>query len=476
MADVVNLDRARQEHVALALCESIRREAERITDNEGVREELRCISFDVELAPNAHAAAREWLVDAEHAESKRVIRRVLERSRNREHAEVPMVPPPLDHDGYEAEPRPPAAHWLDNALLPIGPVWLDEPPPPREWILRNDTKPLLERGIVALFVAPGGRGKTMALCDLAISVATATPWLGAIDVVASDRVLLYLAEESTEEVRRRVYSCAQSRLLTPEERALAAERIIAIGGRGLPSQLLAVDVAGCVTTTATYDALRQYLAATADPTLLILDPLSRIAPDAESDNATATQAMMLLEELAAAARSTVMIAHHTSKVSRKDGGSGELASAARGVTALVDAARLVLELTGRAEKDLELRVTKRNAIPPHAPLPLRRGESGSLRALTTLELHQEQHADGRTAEDREEEHVAELVELLVTEVAKRGDVHGGQRALRERGRGKHSIVQRAIARAVADGRLTGGGRGRPYRSGSNRGITPGGPR
>jgi hypothetical protein len=433
-----DLVRARAKRLALLIRQAAHEEAAE------ARTELALAASDVELA-NAPLEELQRLSRELHGRSRAVLSTVLESAR---------------------KPAP-ERHWIEDAFRPIGPHWLEEPPPAREWILHGSNgKPLLERGIVALFVAPGGRGKTMALCDLAISVATGTAWLGAIEVVAPQRVLLLLAEETTAEVRRRLYNTAHGRGLTQAQRALAAEQVVGIGGRGRSSVLAHVAADGSVSTTPAYEALRRELSR-GEPTLVILDPLSRIAPNAESDNASATLAVTLVESLALASRSSVIVAHHTSKSSRKDGGSGDLASAARGVTGLVDAARLVLEITGKSEEDLFLEVTKRNAVPEHHKLPLVRSESGVLRALSRLEREQAGHAIEEAAR-AEDVRVDELVEELVAAVRKRGSVPGGQRALRELVSGAIQLRVRAIAKALADGRIVGGGRS-PYRAAAEQG-------
>ena len=88
----------------------------------------------------------------------------------------------------------------------------------------------------------------------------------------------------------------------------------------------------------------------------------------------------------------MLVAHHTSQQSRKDGDAST--SAARGVTALTDGVRWVASLTPRNEsapKDAkaawrrtELALTKTNYGPPAEPLYLV-NEGGVLRAETDAE-------------------------------------------------------------------------------------------
>jgi hypothetical protein len=58
-------------------------------------------------------------------------------------------------------------------------------------------------GEVGQLIAEGGAGKTMALCQLAVAVATGTRWLGTFEATRG-RALLVLREEDAEEARRRL--------------------------------------------------------------------------------------------------------------------------------------------------------------------------------------------------------------------------------------------------------------------------------
>lgn len=261
--------------------------------------------------------------------------------------------------------------------------WLEEAPPPREWLLKRGDQPVLGRGDVGMFVAPGGRGKSYALCDLAISIATGTPWLGAIDVACPGRVVLALAEETAEEVRRRLYAVAVARRMTTEEVELAYERIVPLGLRGRVVSLARID-GGTVTPSGVHTEMLRLLSAR-EYVAVLLDPMSRWAGGVESDNDLATRGIQLFEQLAAAARGTVIVAHHTAKWSRKDG-AGDHGSSARGVTAITDGARWQAELQGKDETDLVLAVTKSNGAPPCEPIRLVREPSGAIRAMTPAEI------------------------------------------------------------------------------------------
>jgi hypothetical protein len=349
-----------------------------------------------------------------------------------------------------ADPR--ERRWLADRWLPLGErdggrAWLREDPPPREWLLRRGEVPMLARGLVGLLVAPGGRGKTYALCDLAISIATGLPWLGVIDVATRGRVVLALAEEDDAEVRRRLHAVARARGLVDADLAGADSRIVPFGLAGRDVSLVVVDGSN-VTLSPLHRELVQ-LASAHEYHAVLLDPLARWAPGVESDNAVATRAIEMLEELATAARGTVLVAHHTAKWARRDGESAGHGSSARGVTAITDGARWVAELRG--DDDLALAVVKSNGAPLGDAIPLSRDRaSGVLRGMTADEI-----TSGSSSRDNDR--VAAQLAKLLAKLAARGDAGvSGQRALRQLVGGRKATAEAAIRRAVREGLIVGG--------------------
>ena len=97
-------------------------------------------------------------------------------------------------------------------VQPASVEWYTTKPSPREWLLRDKRTDagVLPRARVGLLVAEGGAGKTLALCQLAVSLATGVPWLGVFDVPQTGRTLLVLGEETSEECHRRLYQAVQA--------------------------------------------------------------------------------------------------------------------------------------------------------------------------------------------------------------------------------------------------------------------------
>src|SRR5262249_22451694 len=87
-------------------------------------------------------------------------------------------------------------------------------PPPRQYMLRDakNGNGVFVQGKVGLLASPGGSGKTWALNQLAISMATGVSWFGdgGWAPVKAGRVLLALAEEDRAEVERRLHYSARA--------------------------------------------------------------------------------------------------------------------------------------------------------------------------------------------------------------------------------------------------------------------------
>lgn len=247
---------------------------------------------------------------------------------------VPYAPEPT------STPRPAGGAAWQNRVIPVESAWYTTPPPRREWLLRDrrtdNRTGVLPLGKVGQLVAEGGAGKTMALLQLGLAVATGTPWLGSFEIGKPGRVLLILGEEDPEEVHRRLYSAARAcKLAAPPQDG----QIVALPLAGVPSEMIENDGRGNPTEAGFLRWLRSIVDAYEDLQLVVLDPLSRFAGlDAEKDNALATRFVEAAESLAVQTGATVLVAHHTNQSSR--GGSKVLtATSGRGVTALVDGVR-----------------------------------------------------------------------------------------------------------------------------------------
>lgn len=274
--------------------------------------------------------------------------------------------------------------------------WLTEPPPRAEALLTHGDGQrqalMMPARRVALLAAAGGVGKTYALVQLAIAIATGTQWLGSYNVARKGRVLLALAEEDMPEIRRRLYVGAKVLGRRGDE---GVDYLLGEVRRNVvPLALMGRDVAFLGPEGATrWHA--ELVAKLSESTwrAVILDPLSRWGgPEIETDAHAATRVVQLLEQLTALpGEPGVIVAHHTNKGALRDGGDRN-AAVVRGHSALVDGARWVgfLErLTDRGRGRSRLSVVKSNYGPTPAALELTRDESGAMRPCAPHELEAE---------------------------------------------------------------------------------------
>lgn len=297
--------------------------------------------------------------------------------------------------------------------------WLRNKPPNREYLLHDvpsnaagnvpgDTRGpgMMPRGKVGILAAAGGVGKTYALCGLALAVVTGRRWLGHFPVgdKCTRRAVLILGEEDPGELQRRLHVQAQAMELGEHEQQ-AVTGILALPGAALDTLALTQpEEHGGRAATVFAGGLFAHLKQIADETgkgwdVVILDPLSRFSgPDVEKDNSAATRLIQVLELFTTLpGNPAVIVAHHTSQASRKEG-PAELVTAAatavRGATALTDGSRWVGtldEVAVSAGSNLpghaRLRVVKSNygRFPPGSLLLTRVANGGGLRAATREE-------------------------------------------------------------------------------------------
>lgn len=277
-------------------------------------------------------------------------------------------------------------------------------PPRREYMLTDSrsTRPVMVRSKLALLAGKGGAGKTMALLQLAVAVATGSTWFGAggWETRAPGRVALLLGEEDQPELMRRLHHTFRRLKFSPTqiERAVKNITLLPLAGVGVALTHEADGGSGGLPETARAGEIRQFLqvaaAAGAPFDLVIIDPLSRFAgPDVEKDNAAATRFIQVVETFSApeCGSPAVIIAHHLRKLGKDE--DAEASDLIRGSVGLVDGVRWAgvlnqMKPVEGAPDLLRLRVVKSNYAPIPEPLTLCRpadGE-GTLRAATAEEL------------------------------------------------------------------------------------------
>lgn len=261
-------------------------------------------------------------------------------------------------------------------------------PPSRKWLLRRDGVGAIPLGKVGFTIGSGGVGKTIAECGKALCVASGAPWLG-FEVDNRGAVVLGLAEETEDEIHRRLYNAGRCMGLTQQQQQHAIRNIIAMPLAGRNVALTHGDGRGNVDVSPLRDKLMAHLRATGmEYSLVILDPLSRWGGnDIETDNHAATRFVEVLEEFTELpGKPTVEVAHHKSKVGRR-GSTGDV-SDARGSTAITDGARWAVNLEADGPRMVVLSLSKSNYAPPLDPVIAIRDKrwGGALRLPTDEEL------------------------------------------------------------------------------------------
>jgi RecA-family ATPase len=280
----------------------------------------------------------------------------------------------------EAKANPP---WESRVII-VPNEWYETAPPARRWLLRDartaGREGVFPLGKVGLLAAAGGAGKTTAVVQLTVAVATQTPWLGAFEIPEAGKVLLALGEEDGEEVHRRIYRATREAGKNPPEGSITVLPLAGMTCRMVDGN----DDAPFLTW------FTDYLKKTGPYALVVVDPVSRFAgADTERDNAAATRFVTALESLIEpSGGASVLGSHHTNQTSRGQGATVD-ATSVRGVSALVDGSRWVsvvqverITSDDRVESVVTLSMAKSNYSMFAAPVVLRYGDGGVLVPMT----------------------------------------------------------------------------------------------
>lgn len=183
-----------------------------------------------------------------------------------------------------------------TAPLPVKRV-ADIPTRPENdrWLIEG----LWTRCAVGVIGGPPKSWKTWTGLDLALSVASGTPCLARFPVKERGPALVYLAEDSEQEVRARIAALA--------------------GGRGLSVDALDLFVITSPVLWLDRDEHRESLALTIrkyGPKILLLDPLVRLHRQDENDVQAVSLLLGHLRELNRTFDLAIALVHHTAKKER----------------------------------------------------------------------------------------------------------------------------------------------------------------
>ncbi len=263
--------------------------------------------------------------------------------------------------------------------------WVTHKLPPREHLLvdARTGRGALDKTGVWIAAGAGGAGKSFALIGLGLAVVNGSTWVGTFKTNGHGRVLILAAEDSVEDIQRRVHAIAAADNLRPG----AMERFDVLPLSNQVTSLVAVDGNSFAPSEDT-KALCSQLAADKPYDLVIVDPYGRIAGvSVDADNAAAAATISALAMISAAARGLVLGVTHTSMRARiaARNGAAEGSTGVRGATGQTDYARGVIML----EKDddaIWLSLAKANHVAKWDPVALQRGEHGELLAMDAMDL------------------------------------------------------------------------------------------
>ena len=210
-------------------------------------------------------------------------------------------------------------------------VWRDpETIPEREWLYGRT----LLRGSLSLLVAPGASGKTALTVGMALALVSGRDLLGQRIWKGPSRVWLWNLEDSADEMDRLIQAGCKYWGLTVDDLEGRLFRDSALSGAGL---ILADKVSGV--RIPERDAFTAELAAKRID-VTILDPLVSAHRLPENDNGKIDELAKSLTVVAEQTHSSILVVHHTAKLRGTEAG----AESARGASALVNAARLVVAI------------------------------------------------------------------------------------------------------------------------------------
>ncbi|MBK6470365.1 MAG: AAA family ATPase [Betaproteobacteria bacterium] len=270
--------------------------------------------------------------------------------------------------------------------------FLTTPPQRQRWVL-GDFLPL---GITATLVSPGGVGKSQLLMQLCYSVTTGIPLCGHWRVDEEGSVLMLCAEDSVEEIHRRVHRIHMQigTGMSTEHTAKLNSRMFVRSVTG--EDMLMTRLAGTgreLVRTSIAARLALTVKQLEDIKLIILDPASRFRGGDENSNDHGTRFVEVLEYLRTLTGATVLVAHHAGKGASRGGPTQDNS---RGASSLTDGVRwqmVLTSVTGKhpAFKDaqatrpgyyVEAALVKTNYTAPKPNVYLRREMDGYLLAVT----------------------------------------------------------------------------------------------
>ncbi len=321
--------------------------------------------------------------------------------------------------------------------------WLTLDLPKTPWLVRG----VLPADGVLVASAEPKCGKTWAVADLAIAIATATNALAQFPAATEPRAVAYFfAEDAQRSVRSRLVALARGREMDP---AVALKHVYAVS-RGT------LDLCDDDELCWLISAVRGLPEA---PALLVLDPLRDLHTADENDSSAMARVMGNLRALRDILECSVLFVHHNAKAS-KDGTGRDEGQRMRGSSVIHGAMDGGLFLTKDGERDEDdvstLYITARVQL---------KSARGAGRFVLRLDMEDDAEHEAQVARwsyERKQESVAPNLVDAVVQVCKQkwvqtGGVDGPRvttREIRNGVPGRGVTIDEAIAKAVNLGRIS----------------------
>jgi RecA-family ATPase len=215
----------------------------------------------------------------------------------------------------------------------------------------------LPRGIVSLFYSAGGAGKSTLVLYLAVRIALANKY----DItflshhIKGGKVVVLTAEDPDLILNRRFKGILDGVMEETDEkvetlRETLCDNLSIVSTFGHAVQLFHLKKDGTLSATAYYESFVNCLKEVQDLQLVIVDTKTRFSPGEGLGNVTATQEITYYEAITRETGASVMLLHHTNKMSRDGSQTGS--QSYRDSTALFDSVRAAWYLRGLTTKEL----------------------------------------------------------------------------------------------------------------------------
>jgi hypothetical protein len=223
--------------------------------------------------------------------------------------------------------------WVDDE------AWSEAELPARPWVATGYAL----RGAVSLVVGAPSALKSSLMLAWGCAVALGRSH-GKFMPAAPGNALIYNVEDDADEQRRRLSAVLRQFGVGATEIAGKLTRV----GAARVGTLFRIGDDGILSTTAAMQSLRS-LIAQRRPDLLIADPLAELHSVEENDNTSLRKVIAEFRAIAVEFGIAVILVHHTRKGAMIPGDP----DAARGASATIGAARIVLTLVTMSEQDAE---------------------------------------------------------------------------------------------------------------------------